>query len=94
MYLEEYIYIAIINIENASIIREQNNILEYGGQFKFSVGTNKYIYIYKITTERQDLLRSILNLFYIDTRKTRLPKRWYISVDTLANIYKKSDLLE
>lgn len=77
MYLEEYIYIAIINIENASIIREQNNILEYGGQFKFSVGTNKYIYIYiyKITTERQDLSRSILNLFYIDTRKTRLPKR-------------------
>ena len=46
VYLEEYIYIAIINIENASIIREQNNILEYGGQFKFSVGTNKYIYIY------------------------------------------------
>lgn len=32
----------------------QNNILGYGGQFKFSTGTNKYIYIYiyKVTTER------------------------------------------
>lgn len=52
----------------------QNNILEYGGQFKFSIGTNKYIY--KVTTERQ------LITIYFKPILYRYSKRGYLRGDT------------